>query len=67
MQFSLEFPEVLAQNLVCYNGLGVSGNSKIMHCGILIYMPFCNTDRYEYVSSYKKSSNTALNEHFYYT
>ena len=40
MQFSLEFPEVLSQNPICYHWLSVSGNSKIMHCGILINTPY---------------------------
>ena len=40
MQFSLEFPEVLSQNLICYHWLSVSGNSKIMYCGILINTPY---------------------------
>ena len=44
-KFSLEFPEILSQNLICYHWLSVSvqtpwcGNNKIMHCGILINMP----------------------------
>ena len=37
---SLEIPELLSQNLICYHWLSVSGNSKIMHCGILINMPY---------------------------
>ena len=37
---SLEFPEILSQNLLCYHWLSVSGNSKTMHCGILINMPY---------------------------
>ena len=40
MQFSLEFPEILSQNCICYNRLNVSGISRIMHCGILIIMPY---------------------------
>ena len=32
---SLEFWEILSQNLICYQRLIASGNSKIMHCGIL--------------------------------
>ena len=36
---SLEFPELLSQNLICYHWPSVFGNSKIMHCGILINMP----------------------------
>ena len=36
--FSLEFPEILSQNFTCYHWLSVSGNSKIVHCGILINM-----------------------------
>ena len=39
-QFSLEFWEILNQNLICYHWLSVSGISKIMHCGILINMPY---------------------------
>ena len=34
---SLEFPEILSQNLICYHWLSVSGNSAVMHCGILFY------------------------------
>ena len=37
---SLEFPEILSQNLKDYHWLGVSGMLKIMHCGILINMPY---------------------------
>ena len=37
---SLEFPKLLSQNLICYHSLSVSGNSEIMHCGILINMPY---------------------------
>ena len=33
--FSLEFPEIPNQNLICYHWPSVSGNSEIMHCGIL--------------------------------
>ena len=40
MQFSLEFPEILSQNLICYHWLSVSEISKIKHCGILIYIPY---------------------------
>ena len=39
MQFSLEFPEILSQNLICYHWLSMSGNSKIMHYGLHINMP----------------------------
>ena len=38
--FLLEFPEILRQNLIRYHWLSVSKISKIMHCGILINMPF---------------------------
>ena len=38
--FSSEFPEALSQNHICYHWLSVSGNSEIMHCGILIYMSY---------------------------
>ena len=38
---SLEFLEILGQNLLCYGWQSVSGISKIMHCGILINMPYC--------------------------
>ena len=38
--FSLEFPKILSQNLRCYHWLRVSGNSKIMHCGMLFNMPY---------------------------
>ena len=40
MQFSLEFPEILSQNLICFHLLSVSGNSEIIHCGILFNMPY---------------------------
>ena len=36
----LEFPEILSQNHICYHWLSVSGIPKIMHCGILINMPY---------------------------
>ena len=37
----LEFPEILSKNIICYHLLSVSGNSEIMHCGmILINMPY---------------------------
>ena len=39
--FSLEFPEILIQNLLYYHQLSVSWNYKILHCGILINMPYC--------------------------
>ena len=38
-KFSLEFSEILRHNLIYYHRLGVSGNFKIMHCGILIHTP----------------------------
>ena len=38
--FSLEIPELLSQNHICYHWLSVSGNSKMMHCGILINLTF---------------------------
>ena len=38
--FSLEFPEILSQNHICYHELSVSGISEIMHCEILINMPY---------------------------
>ena len=38
--FSLEFPEILSQNLICYHRLSVSGNSEMMHCGKLMSMPY---------------------------
>ena len=47
--FSVEFPEILSQNPICYHWLSVSGNSKIMHCGILINVP------YQFSTNYKKS------------
>ena len=37
---SLEFPEILSQNHIRYHWLSVSGISKIMHCGILISIPY---------------------------
>ena len=42
--FSLEFSEILSQNHIRYHWLSVSGNSKIMHCGILINMPHSESD-----------------------
>ena len=44
--FSLEFPEILSQNPICYNWLSVSGISIIMHCGILIDMPYYKKRQY---------------------
>ena len=41
MQCSLEFPEIVGQNNICYYGRSVSGISKVMHCGIHINMPYC--------------------------
>ena len=38
--FSLELPEILAQNHIYYHWLSVSGISKIMLCGILTNMPY---------------------------
>ena len=38
--FSLELPEILSKNHICYHWLSVSGISKIMYCGILINMPY---------------------------
>ena len=38
--FSSEFPKILSQNLICYHWLSMAGNSKTMHCGILINMPY---------------------------
>ena len=29
--------------MLCYHWLSVSGNSEILHCGILIDMPYCNS------------------------
>ena len=40
MQFFTGFPEILSQNLIRYHWLRVSGISKIMHCGLLINMPY---------------------------
>ena len=40
-KFKLEFPEILSQNYICYQWLSVSGISEILHCGILINMPYC--------------------------
>ena len=37
---ALEFPEILSQNLIYYHCLSVSGKFDIMHCGILINMPY---------------------------
>ena len=38
--FSPEIPEILRQSHICYHWHSVSGISKIMHCGILIDMPY---------------------------
>ena len=35
------FPVVLSQNTICYHWLSMPGNSKIMHCGILLNMLYC--------------------------
>ena len=37
---SLEVPEILSQNHIYFHWLSVSGNSNILHCGILIYIPY---------------------------
>ena len=37
---SLEFPVLFSQNLIRYHWVNVSRNSKTMHCGILIDMPY---------------------------
>ena len=42
--FSLEFPEILNQSYNAYYGPGESGIYKIMHCGILISMPYEHCD-----------------------
>ena len=42
MQFLLEFSEILSHNHICYHWMSVYGISKIMHCGILINMPYCD-------------------------
>ena len=34
--FERDFPEMLAQHILWYSSPSSSGNSKIMHCGILI-------------------------------
>ena len=38
--FLQEFPETLSQSLMCHHWLSAPGNSKTMHCGILINMPY---------------------------
>ena len=38
--FSLEIPKILGTNLIGYHRLSVSGNSEVMHCGILINKPY---------------------------
>ena len=40
MHFSLEFPDILSPNLICYQWLSVSGNSEIMDCWILMHTPY---------------------------
>ena len=42
--FSLEFPEILNQSYNAYYGPGESWIYKIMHCGILISMPYEHCD-----------------------
>ena len=37
---SLEFREILKSKSICFHWLSAPGNSEIMHCGILIYMPY---------------------------
>ena len=44
--FSLDFPEILSQNRICFHRVSVSGISKIMHCGILINKPYLYVVRY---------------------
>ena len=39
-KFWLELPEILSQNHICYHCLSVSGLSNMMHCGILIKLPY---------------------------
>ena len=53
--FSLEFPEVLSQTFICYQWLSMSGNSKIMHCGLLINTPYCGTNYKPLIYIYFKS------------
>ena len=53
--FSLELPEILSQNHICYYWLSFSGNSKIMHCGILINMPYSLLITKVCAVSYKKN------------
>ena len=55
--FSLEFPEILSQNHTCYHWLSVSGISKIMHCGILINMPYSILITEVCAVSYKKHNS----------
>ena len=45
MQFFIGIPETLSQNHICHHWLSESWISKIMHCGILIQMPYYHQDR----------------------
>ena len=38
--FGLKFPEIPSQNIISYHWLSVSGNPKIMYCGILFNMTY---------------------------
>ena len=38
--FPLEIPELISRNLICCHWLSMSGNSKMMHHGILINLTF---------------------------
>ena len=58
--FSLEFQEILSQNLKCYHRLSVSGNSEIMNCGILINLPYSPYD--SVLISYIGYNNTGKQE-----
>ena len=61
--FSLEFPELLSQNYICYYRLSVSGISKIMCCGILINMPYwlgCKMQTFMYVETNSSERIEAL-------
>ena len=57
MQFSLEFPEILSQNCICYHLLSVSEIFKIVHCGILINLPYY-LEYYKINVSYQRDKYT---------
>ena len=58
--FSREFPGMLSQNLICHHWLSVSGNSEIMHCRILINMPYYSLTHQHKTGTWVDTSDSAL-------